>query len=66
MMGDVSDQKIPIPGLTIIRILNQAKSPDLLPHQGLKAFQPFAECLMIINGKNIPLLDVPLSHFYPP
>nr|GEW86121.1 reverse transcriptase domain-containing protein [Tanacetum cinerariifolium] len=41
------------------------KTPDLLSHQGLEAFQPSAECLMIINGKNIPLLDVPLFHFYP-
>nr|GEU92542.1 monofunctional riboflavin biosynthesis protein RIBA 3, chloroplastic [Tanacetum cinerariifolium] len=41
------------------------KSPDLLSHQGLEAFQPSAECPMIINGKNIPLLDVPLFHFYP-
>nr|GEX50325.1 hypothetical protein [Tanacetum cinerariifolium] len=32
MMGDVSDQKVPIPRLTITRILNQEKSPDLLPH----------------------------------
>nr|GEZ34446.1 hypothetical protein [Tanacetum cinerariifolium] len=65
MMGDVSDQKVPIPNLTITRVLNQEKSPDLLFHQGLEAFQPSAECLMIINGKNIPLLDVPLFHFYP-
>nr|GEY20758.1 hypothetical protein [Tanacetum cinerariifolium] len=65
MMGDVSDQKVPIPGLTITRILNHEKSPDLLPHQGLEAFQPSAECPMIINGKNTPLLDVPLFHFYP-
>nr|GEV46117.1 uncharacterized mitochondrial protein AtMg00810-like [Tanacetum cinerariifolium] len=35
---DVSDQKVPIPGLTITRILNQEKSPDLVPHQGLEAF----------------------------
>nr|GEZ56405.1 hypothetical protein [Tanacetum cinerariifolium] len=28
-------------------------------------FQPSAECPMIINGKNIPLLDVPLFHFHP-
>nr|GFB19657.1 hypothetical protein [Tanacetum cinerariifolium] len=41
------------------------KSPDLFSHQGLEAFQPSAECLMIINGKNIPLLDVPIFHFYP-
>nr|GEV09856.1 hypothetical protein [Tanacetum cinerariifolium] len=65
MMGDVFDQKVPIPGLTITRILNQGKSPDLLSHQGLAAFQPSAECPMIINGKNIPLLDVPLFQFYP-
>nr|GEY33958.1 hypothetical protein [Tanacetum cinerariifolium] len=65
MMGDVSDQKVPIPGLTITRVLNQEKSPDLLSHLGFEAFQPSAECPMIINGKNIPLLDVPLFHFYP-
>nr|GEX69594.1 hypothetical protein [Tanacetum cinerariifolium] len=64
MIGDVFDQKVPIPGLTITRILNQEKSPDLLTHQGFEAFQPSAECPMIINGKNIPLLDVPLFHFY--
>nr|GEY74545.1 hypothetical protein [Tanacetum cinerariifolium] len=65
MMGDVSDQKVPIPNLTITRILNQEKSPDLLSHLGFEAFQPSTECPMIINGKNIPLLDVPLFHFYP-
>nr|GFB60652.1 hypothetical protein [Tanacetum cinerariifolium] len=30
------------------------KSPGLLSHLGLEAFQPSAECPMIINGKNIP------------
>nr|GFB28298.1 hypothetical protein [Tanacetum cinerariifolium] len=65
MMGDVSDQKVPIPGLTIIRILNQEKSPDLLSHLGPEAFHPSTECPMIINGKNTPILDVPLFHFYP-
>nr|GFA60948.1 hypothetical protein [Tanacetum cinerariifolium] len=38
MMGDVSDQKVPIPELTITRILNQEKSPNLVPHEGLEAF----------------------------
>nr|GFB71600.1 hypothetical protein [Tanacetum cinerariifolium] len=66
MLGDVSDQKVPIPNLTITCVLNQKKSPDLLSHLGLEAFQPSAECRMIINGKNIPLLDVPLFHLYPP
>nr|GFC68812.1 hypothetical protein [Tanacetum cinerariifolium] len=65
IMGDVSDEKVPIPNLTITRVLNQEKSPDLLSHQGFEAFQPSVECSMIINEKNIPLLDVPLFHFYP-
>nr|GEW30170.1 reverse transcriptase domain-containing protein [Tanacetum cinerariifolium] len=65
MMGDVSDQKVPIPKLTITRVLNQEKSPDLLSNLGLEAIQPSAECPLIINGKNIPLLDVSLFHFYP-
>nr|GEV30979.1 copia protein [Tanacetum cinerariifolium] len=65
MLGDVSDQKVPIPNLTITRVLNQEKSTDLLSHLGFEAFQPSAECPMIINGKNIPVLDVPLFHFYP-
>nr|GEU72860.1 hypothetical protein [Tanacetum cinerariifolium] len=66
MMGDVSDQKVPIPRFMITRISNQEKSPDLLSHRGLEIFQPFAECPMIINGKNTPILDVPLFHLYPP
>nr|GEV18219.1 hypothetical protein [Tanacetum cinerariifolium] len=38
MMGDVSDQKVPIPGLTITLSSNQEKSPDLLSHRGLEIF----------------------------
>nr|GFC57532.1 hypothetical protein [Tanacetum cinerariifolium] len=66
MMGDVSDQKVSIPNPTITRVLNQEKSLDLLSHLGFEAFQPSAECPMMINGKNSPVLDVPLFHFYPP
>nr|GEV24216.1 hypothetical protein [Tanacetum cinerariifolium] len=66
MMGDNSKQKVPIPGLTITRVSNQEKSPDLLSHQGLETFQPSAKFLMMIHGKNIPILDVSLFHFYPP
>nr|GFC42271.1 hypothetical protein [Tanacetum cinerariifolium] len=66
MMGEISDQKVPIPGLTITRILNQEKSPDLLSHPRLEAFQSSAVCPMIINGKNTTIFDVPLFHFYPP
>nr|GEX39258.1 hypothetical protein [Tanacetum cinerariifolium] len=65
MMGDISYQKVPIPNLMITRVSSQEKSPDLLPHQGLKAFQSSSECPMMINGKNTPILDVPLFHFYP-
>nr|GEX79356.1 hypothetical protein [Tanacetum cinerariifolium] len=66
MMGDNSKQKVPIPGLTITRVSNQEKSPDLLSHQGLEIFQPFAKFPMMIHGKNIPILDVPLFLFLPP
>nr|GEW87628.1 hypothetical protein [Tanacetum cinerariifolium] len=38
IMGDNSEQKVPIPGLTITRVSNQVKSPDLLSHQGLETF----------------------------
>nr|GFB93614.1 hypothetical protein [Tanacetum cinerariifolium] len=38
MMGDVFDQKVSIPGLTITRVLNHEKSPDLLSHLGFEAF----------------------------
>nr|GEY49269.1 hypothetical protein [Tanacetum cinerariifolium] len=66
MMGDNSEQKVPIPGLTIIHVLNKEKSPNLLSHRGIKTFQPSAECPMMIHGKNNPLLDVFLFYFYPP
>nr|GEY24882.1 hypothetical protein [Tanacetum cinerariifolium] len=65
MIGDLSEQKALIPGLRITRVSNQEKSHDLLSHRGLEIFQPSAECPMIINGKNNPILDVPLFHFYP-
>nr|GEX95322.1 hypothetical protein [Tanacetum cinerariifolium] len=38
MMGDNSEQKVPIPRLMITRVSNQEKSPDLLSHQGLETF----------------------------
>nr|GFB14410.1 hypothetical protein [Tanacetum cinerariifolium] len=65
MMGNVSDQKVPIPELTITRVLNQEKSPDLLSHRCFEIFQPFAKDPMMIHGKNIPIPYVPLFHFYP-
>nr|GEX19953.1 hypothetical protein [Tanacetum cinerariifolium] len=57
MMGDK---------LMITLAPHQEKSPDLLSHRGLMAFQPFAKCPMMIHGQNNPILDVLLFHFYPP
>nr|GEZ93942.1 hypothetical protein [Tanacetum cinerariifolium] len=50
----------------ILRIFPiREKSPDLFSHLGLEIYQPSAECPMMIYGKNTPILDVPLFHFYP-
>nr|GEX89144.1 hypothetical protein [Tanacetum cinerariifolium] len=38
MMGDISEQNVLMPRLMITRVLNQEKSPDLLPHHGLEIF----------------------------
>ncbi|GKA15249.1 hypothetical protein Tco_0694996 [Tanacetum coccineum] len=48
---------------------NEEKSPHLLSHRGFKAFQfifDFFESPMMIYGEDIPTLDVPFLHFYPP
>nr|GEU69997.1 WD40/YVTN repeat-like-containing domain-containing protein [Tanacetum cinerariifolium] len=47
-------------------ILNIKIMGDISEQKGLEAFQPSAESPMIINGKNTPILDVSLFHFYPP
>nr|GEV71169.1 hypothetical protein [Tanacetum cinerariifolium] len=51
--------------LVLLQNHQMEKSPDLLSHRGLKTFKPFAKCPMMIHGKNIPILDVPLFCFYP-
>nr|GFA91532.1 hypothetical protein [Tanacetum cinerariifolium] len=61
MMGDISDQKDFMRKLMITLASHQEKSPDLLSHRGLKAFQPFATCPMMIHGQNNPILDVLLD-----
>nr|GEZ62887.1 hypothetical protein [Tanacetum cinerariifolium] len=66
MMGDISDQKAFMHKLMITLSSHQEKSPDLLSYRGLKAFQPFVACPMMIHEKNIPILDVLLFHFYLP
>nr|GFA28494.1 hypothetical protein [Tanacetum cinerariifolium] len=65
MRDDNSKQKVPMPGLTITHVSNQKKSPDLFSHRGLEIFKFSVKCPMMIHGKNIPTLDVPLFHFYP-
>nr|GEU79187.1 hypothetical protein [Tanacetum cinerariifolium] len=69
VMGDSSERKVPMPRLMFTQptlVPNQEKYPDLLPHQGHEAFQSSAECPMMIHGRNTPIFDVPLFHFYPP
>nr|GFC97642.1 hypothetical protein [Tanacetum cinerariifolium] len=66
MMGDIYDQKTFMHKLMITLASHQEKSPDLLSHRGLKAFQSFAKCPMMIHGQNNPILDVLLFYFYPP
>nr|GFA34554.1 hypothetical protein [Tanacetum cinerariifolium] len=65
MMGDIFDQKAYIHRLMITLAPHQEKSPDLLSHRGLKSFQSFATCPMMIDGHNNPILDVLLFHFIP-
>nr|GEY75563.1 hypothetical protein [Tanacetum cinerariifolium] len=65
MMGDISNLNVPIPNLTITHVSNHEKSPDLLSHRSVENFQLSAKHSMMILGKNIPILDVPLFHFYP-
>nr|GEU95353.1 hypothetical protein [Tanacetum cinerariifolium] len=60
---------VPMPRLILTQttlVPNQEKSPGPLSHQGHKAFQPSAECPMMIYGRNVPILDVLFLHFYPP
>nr|GEW07212.1 hypothetical protein [Tanacetum cinerariifolium] len=57
VMGDIYEHKVPMPRLMSTLVPNQDKSSNLLPHLGHKAFQPFAECPMMIYGKNTHILD---------
>nr|GEW13072.1 hypothetical protein [Tanacetum cinerariifolium] len=66
MMGDIYDQKAFMHKLMITPAPQQEKSPNFLSHRGLKAFQSFATCPMMIHGQNNPIFDVLLFHFYPP
>ncbi|GJS90407.1 hypothetical protein Tco_0773043 [Tanacetum coccineum] len=60
-----NEDKVFNPG---ILISNEEKSPHLLSHRGFKVFQLIndSESPMMIYGGDIPILDVPYLHFYPP
>ncbi|GJS32344.1 hypothetical protein Tco_0530726 [Tanacetum coccineum] len=45
---------------------NEEKSPHLLSHRGFKVFQHISESPMMISRGDIPILDVPFLHFFPP
>ncbi|GJV66441.1 hypothetical protein Tco_1477269 [Tanacetum coccineum] len=61
-----NEDNVFIPG---ILASNEEKSPHLLSHRGFKAFQlisNISKSPMMIYGEDIPILDVPFLHFYPP
>ncbi|GKE05814.1 hypothetical protein Tco_1397832, partial [Tanacetum coccineum] len=45
---------------------DEEKSPHPLSHRVFKAFQLISKRPMMISGGDIPILDVPFLHFYPP
>nr|GEX49157.1 hypothetical protein [Tanacetum cinerariifolium] len=61
VVGDISAHYVRMPRLLPTQptlALNPKKSPHLLSHQGLKAFQLPSESPMMIYRENIPILDV--------
>nr|GEX63874.1 hypothetical protein [Tanacetum cinerariifolium] len=69
VVGDISEHYVPMPRLLPTQTTlasNQEKSPHLLSHRGLKAFQLSSENPMMIYGGNIPILDVLFFYFYSP
>ncbi|GKC24725.1 hypothetical protein Tco_1026875 [Tanacetum coccineum] len=52
-----------------ILVSKEEKSPHFLSHRGFKTFQiiyDFSEIPMMIYRGDMPILDVPYLHFYPP
>nr|GEX31499.1 hypothetical protein [Tanacetum cinerariifolium] len=52
--------------LVLLQNHQMEKSPNFLSHLGHQASQPSTECPMMIYGRNTPILDVLILHFYPP
>nr|GFA75983.1 hypothetical protein [Tanacetum cinerariifolium] len=72
VMGDISEHKVSMPRLMFTQstlVPNQDKSPDLLPHLGHEAFQPFTECPVKIYKRTILSwmfhlsISIPLDQF---
>ncbi|GKB03303.1 hypothetical protein Tco_0831392 [Tanacetum coccineum] len=66
LFSSKNEDKVFNPGILASK---EEKSPNLLSHRGFKAFQlisDFSKSPMIIYRGNIPILDVPFLHFYPP
>nr|GEX59713.1 hypothetical protein [Tanacetum cinerariifolium] len=69
VVGDISEHYVLMPRLLPTQptlTSNEEKSPYLLSHRGFNAFQLSSKSPMMIYGGNIPILDVPFLHFYPP
>nr|GEU57342.1 hypothetical protein [Tanacetum cinerariifolium] len=69
VVGDISEHYVPMPRLLPTQpthASNEEKSPYLLSHRGLKAFQFSSKSPMMIYRGNIHILDVSFLHFYPP
>ncbi|GJR29764.1 hypothetical protein Tco_1105996 [Tanacetum coccineum] len=60
LFSSENENKVVNPG---ILAAGEEKSPHLSSHRGLKALN---EIPMMISGGDIPNLDVPFLHFYPP
>nr|GEV15314.1 hypothetical protein [Tanacetum cinerariifolium] len=69
VVGNISEHYVLMPRLFSTQPIlasNKEKSLHLLSHRGFKAFHLSSESPMMIYGGNIPILDVPFLHFYPP
>nr|GEX76505.1 hypothetical protein [Tanacetum cinerariifolium] len=67
VVGDISKHYVLMPRLLPTQptlASNKEKSPHLLSHRGLKAFQLSSESPMMIYRGNISILDVPFLHIY--
>ncbi|GKF14962.1 hypothetical protein Tco_0056424 [Tanacetum coccineum] len=72
-LSPVIDTLLPFSSENEVKVFNhgvlatEEKSPSSSSHRGFKASKLFHhKSPMLIYGENIPILDVPFLHFYPP